>query len=119
MLLRKNRRLFFAFVLTAIVISGQVFPNAVTAGTEICKKGVPSEMGSQDEDNKAAQTTFTATAYEAVIPILKLHVAACFYLVQELVLLCEIEQNAEFPLPFYSNDFFTTLCRHFVAPNAP
>jgi hypothetical protein len=118
MLVRKNRRLFFAFVLTAIVISGQVLPNAVFSDSEVYKN-IQSEKASTNEDDKAAQTFLTATAYEAVIPILKLHIAACFYLVQELVLLCEIEQNAEFSLPFCSNDFFITLFRHFVAPNAP
>lgn len=117
MLLRKGKRLFFAFVLTAIVISGQVLPNAAFSIYSL-DKDIPSETAGADEHEESTHTTCISAAY-AVIPILKLHVAACFYLVQELILLCEIEQRSECSLPLNIDDFFRTLFRHIIAPNAP
>src|SRR5690606_34465070 len=117
MLLRKGKRLFFVFVLTAIVISGQVLPNTgfsvVTSDQDI-----PAETNGTDERDESAHTTTLSAAY-AVIPILKVHLVACFYIVQELVLLCEIEQKSECLLLLYTDDFFRTLFRHIIAPNAP
>ena len=75
-------------------------------------------MSSTDEQDEPARTTTLSATY-AVIPILKLQVAACFYIVQELVLLCEIEQKSECALLLYIDDFFRTLFRHIIAPNAP
>ena len=117
MLLRKGKRLFFAFVLTAIVISGQVLPNRASSIPAL-DKDVLSETSGTDEHDESAHTTTLSAAY-AVIPILKLHVAACFHIVQELILLCEIEQKSECPIPLYIDDFFRTLFRHIIAPNAP
>jgi len=117
MLLRKGKRLFFAFVLTVIVICGQVLPNAAFSISAL-DKDILSETTGTDEHDESAHTTTLSAAY-AVIPILKLHVAACFYIVQELVLLGEIEQKSECSLPLYIDDFFRTLFRHIIAPNAP
>lgn len=117
MLLRKGKQLFFAFVLTAIVISGQVLPNTASS-IPAPDKDVPSETRSTDEPDESAHTTILSATY-AVIPILKLHVAACFHIVQELVLLCEIEQKSECSFPLYVDDFLRTLFRHIIAPNAP
>lgn len=119
MLLRKGKRLFFVFVLTAIIISGQVLPNTLFS-VSVQHPHALTEVNNTDEDEDTTHNTTTITAaYEAVIPILKLQITTCFHLVQELILLSEIEQQPEFSIPPYINDFFRTLFRHIVAPNAP
>ncbi len=115
----KGKRLFFVFVLTAVVISGQVLPYTVFSVAELQQQVVQTEVSDTEENEPTTHTTTLGAACEAVLPILKLQVAAYFYLVRELVLLCEIEQKSEFPLPAYTNDFFRTLFRHIIAPNAP
>lgn len=117
MLLRKEKRLFFAIVLTAIVISGQFFPN-ITSFTDTLDQVAASASTDSDEHGESTHITYLSPAY-TVIPILKLQVAACFYLVQELVLLCELEQKTENSPPLNVNHFFRTLFRHIIAPNAP
>lgn len=118
MLSRKGKRLFFVFGLIMIIISGQILPTTEFSVAAQEDKSIPSETSGDDESGEAAHFTALSAAY-AVIPVLKLHVSACFYIVQDLVLLCEIEQKSERSPLLYLDDFFRTLFRHIIAPNAP
>jgi|GEM_PF-3257279 len=94
----------------------------VTGGTTMqlpqCKSNPTNTEQSVPADD-ADQTTTISNFQEAVIPISKIHISFVYHILREWVVMEEDNSVTSTDIPLPSSQFFLTLFRQIISPNAP
>ena len=101
-------------MLTLATISGTVSFHAVEADL-ISQQEVAEDHGKQDNTSPE----ITMVTFQAIINFIQIDLHFESYLIQELIQVSEIIHFRDFNSPVYNSEYFHTLFRFIISPNAP
>ena len=112
------KKIFLLFVALVAIVSVVMKHSIENERMNICVKSASSQTA--DETEKVPADLAYIASYEAIVPVFHLQLHHDFqFVIFELELLQETDQDVDFEIPQFFNKFCRTLFRLIISPNAP